>query len=102
MKTPTRDDKYWQLLQNGFSDLLEWEKTYNIGEIILEKINRWIAIESLIKSDKIKKLLVGYKSNHSGLPLPYLVNLQLSLNKPEFSCICIIVYRESRETYIGI
>jgi transcriptional regulator with GAF, ATPase, and Fis domain len=54
-----RSDVVWKFLKAGAMEVLDFENTFKIHEVILEKYNRCQTVDSLLKCDYVKKNLVG-------------------------------------------
>ena len=51
--------KKWELLCAGSNDVIEWHHQTDPETSILARINRWITIERILKSDRVQKNLIG-------------------------------------------
>lgn len=49
----------WELLAVGATEVLNWRTTLNSAQIVLSKIERWLHIEKLMASPKVKAVLAG-------------------------------------------
>ena len=54
-----RSDVVWKFLKAGAMEVLDFENTFKIHELILEKYNRCQTVDSLLKCDYVKKNLIG-------------------------------------------
>ena len=59
MERPLVQPFMWELLTIGAADVLNWRTTINPTQIIISKIERWLHIEKMMASPKVKAVLAG-------------------------------------------
>ncbi|HKR04881.1 MAG TPA: sigma 54-interacting transcriptional regulator [Bacteroidia bacterium] len=50
---------YWSLFREGVADVLCWENLFSANEVVANIIERWLTIERLLASAKVKNMLIG-------------------------------------------
>ncbi|MEO5571779.1 MAG: hypothetical protein ABIT08_12635, partial [Bacteroidia bacterium] len=50
---------YWALFKEGVTDVLCWESLFLANQVVADRIERWLTIERLLHSPKIKEMLIG-------------------------------------------
>ncbi len=79
---------YWELLNEGASDVLCWESLFNASEVIVKRVERWLEIENVLQSPKIKKNIIGCSDK-------WLSTLREVVEVARFSNLSVLITGES-------